>query len=66
MGFFFFDPVFHLQGALHVEGDVFNLVVELRRDQSRRVCIEHLVDGRHHTHAHQFFDHVPGLYAHLA
>ena len=64
--FLLFDLMLQLQGAVGIEGDIFYLVIELGRDQSRGIGIEHLVDGRHHTHAHQLFDDFTRLHAHFS
>ena len=61
----FFDLMFDFQRAVDVEGDVFHLMIEFGSDQSRRVGIEHLVDGRHHAHGHQLLDYFAGFDAHL-
>ena len=44
--------MFDLEHAVDIEGDVFYLVIELRGDECCGVGIEHLVNGRHHAHAH--------------
>ena len=41
-------------------------MIELGRDQRRRIRIEHLVDGRHHAHAHQFFYDLASFDAHFS
>ncbi len=62
---FLFLQVFDLQSTIGVEGDVFHLMIELVGDQGRGVGIEHLIDSRHHPHAHQFFNDVAGFNAHF-
>ena len=64
--FLLFDLMLQLQGAVGIEGDIFYLMIELGRDQSRGIRVEHLVDGRHHTHAHQLFDDLTRLHAHFS
>ncbi len=58
--------MFDLESAVHIKSDVFHLMIELRRDQSGGVCIEHLIDRRHHSHAHQLLNDLAGLHAHFA
>jgi hypothetical protein len=64
-GLLFFDLVFDFESTFSVESYVFHLMVELRSDQSRCVRVEHLIDGRHHAHAHQLLDHFAGFNTHL-
>ena len=53
-----------LERLLDVEGDVLDLILELARQQHRRVVVEHLVDGRHHAHVDELLEHLAGLDAH--
>ena len=60
---------FDLQGleVLLLDGigrDGLRPVAELFHQQDRRVLIEHLVDGRHHPHAHELLDGIARLNGH--